>query len=265
MLGKECQNKNKDLILLSKISGLLKIFLVAIVFAVPIEASAQEPVEKKPEKNWKGNVEAGTTIVNGNTKQESLFNKSDIRYKKGNWGDKFKTRMENTKTNNVRVRERYDVNNSLRYDYDEMHFSFVELEYIDDRYGGYDYRISESVGYGYHFIKSDEMMLSSQFSAGSRQVKFTNADKEDSWLVRVGGDFEWKINKDIEFKQHLDLSFDRETEITRSDTSLKIKMRSISDSLYFSLSYFLERKSNTVSPDVKNTDSTLMMMFGYSF
>lgn len=265
MLEKECQNRNKDLTLLKKVSELFKICLVAIIFATPMGVSAQELKKEQSKKEWKGSVEAGSTIVNGNTQQESLFNKSDIRYKKNKWGDNFRTRMENTKTNKVRVKERYDFNNSLRYDYNDLDFALFELEYIDDRYGGYDYRVSESVGYGHYFLKDEDLSLSGQFSSGSRQSRFTDGDKEESWLVRIGGDLEWKINRDIEFRQHLDISFDKETEITRSDTSLKIKMRNISDSLYFSFSYFLERKSNTVSPEVKNTDSTMMLMFGYSF
>ncbi len=259
--------------MIKKVYKIIKLVLVVFIFW-PVNSFAEFAenwdedsffAQELPEKRWKGSVEGGSTLIKGNTDQESTYGKANIKYKKEKYSNLFKTRLENTKTDKVRVKERYDVNDTLRYSYANGNFSLIELEYIDDRYGGYDYRISESIGYGRKFIEDEEINFSVQGSAGSRQVKFTDGDKEDSWLVRIGGDLSWEIDNDIEFKQHLDISFDKETEITRSDTSLKIKMTSVSDSLYFTLSYFLERKSNTSSPEIKNTDSTLMLMFGCDF
>lgn len=221
--------------------------------------------QELPEKKWKGSFEGGSSVIKGNTNQESTYGKASVKYKKEKYSNLFKTRLENAKSNKVRIKERYDLNNNLRYSYTKKNFSLLETEYIDDRYGGYDYRISESVGYGRKIIEDEDMQLLIQMSAGSRQIKFTNGDKERSWLVRFGGDLNWEIENDVEFKQHLDISFDKDTEIIRSDTSVKITMSPLSESLYLAISYFLERKSNTSSPSIKNTDSTLMIMFGYDF
>ncbi len=248
-------------------SKIVKLTAIFLIFLFPVDIFAQESANKviKAEKLWKGSAEGGSTIVRGNTHQESTYGKGNVEYKKDKLTNLFKTRLENTKTNKVRVKERYDLNNRLRHNYNKKDFALFEIEYVDDRYGGYDYRVSESLGYGRNFVDNEGFSVSGRTSIGSRQSKFIDGDREESLLVRIGGDLDWKIKEGVEFKQHIDISFDQDTEITRSDTSVKIRMKSISDSLYFTLSYFLERKSNVPSPEIKNTDSTLMLMFGYDF
>ena len=247
------------------------IFLIAVFLFLPTNSFSQETLEaknsdtQKTSKFWNGHAEGGSTLVKGNTNQESVYGKINVTYKKEDISNLLKTRLENTKADKARIKERYDINNNFRYNFTKKNFTLLELEYIDDRYGGYDYRISESIGYGRNFIDEKTLDFSGQISAGSRQIKFTNSGKEESWLIRVGGDLNWKIKEDVEFKQHLDVSFDKETEIIRSDTSIKVKMKSLSESVYFTASYFLEKKSSTASSQIKNTDSTMMLMFGYDF
>jgi len=230
------------------------------------EANPQELVYNKPKpKHWKANIEAGATIAQGNSKQESVYGKNNLDYKKGKWTDLFRSRLENTKINDTRSRERYDVNNQTRYNFRERNYQVAELEYISDRYGGYNYRTSETYGYGYDIIKREDLNLSSQISAGFRQYKLTNGHTHNSPLARLTGNLNWKIKKGISLQENLDVSIDKQTTIAKSDTALRIRIDSISHSFYLHLGYIIEHRTNTASADVKNTDSTFMTMIGYDF
>ena len=253
---------------------LLSIFSVIIVevkAAADLKNSVQENPANTPSepKNLKLYIEAGANISQGNTRQEDFYVKNNLDYKFAqSWTEILRTRLENKKTNNLRVKERYDVNNQLRFNFSEKNYRFGELEYIDDRYGGYDYRVSETVGLGRNLISkkdinnNDIMTLSIQIGAGLRQSKLTTDEKENSPLARASGDFSWKIKDGLNFQERLDFSVDESVAITKSDASLKL---AVSKSLYLQLGLFIENRSNTASSNIKKTDSTVMTMIGYSY
>lgn len=221
--------------------------------------------QEENKKNWKVHIEAGGTFSKGNTNQKSLFSKNNFDYKKDKWTEIFKSRLENTEVNRVRAKERYDLNNQLRYNFSEKNFRVLEAEYIDDRYAGYDYRASLTYGYGRNIIESKETKLASQLSFGARQSQFTNGNSESSWLVRLTTNFEHKFKEDIIFSENLDISIDKNVLITKSDSSLKIRLKGINNSLFLQLGYFFENRSNSSQSNVKKTDSTLMTMIGIDF
>ncbi len=211
---------------------------------------------------WKRSVEGGISIENGNSESESFYGNTKIDYDSGNkWKDIFNARGENKKENEERSKEEYRVNNQTRYVVTTLNYSFLELEYVDDRYGGYDYRISETIGLGRNIIKTDNINLTAQFSTGLRQIKFSDQDKEDSLVARLGSNLEWKLNSTVSFNEDFDISIDNNARITRSDSNLKIMMNK---SLYLKISLFIENKSN-VPEGIKNTDNRTMVIIGYDF
>jgi putative salt-induced outer membrane protein len=221
--------------------------------------------QEEKEKNLKVHIEAGGTFSKGNSNQQSLFSKNNLEYKKDKWTEIFKSRLENTKVNRVRSKERYDLNNQLRYNISEKNFRVFEAEYIDDRYAGYDYRASLTYGYGRNFIENEKTKFSSQLSFGARQSKFTNGQSESSPLIRFTSNLEHKFKDDIIFNENLDISIDKDVVITKSDSSLKIRLKSVNKSLFLQLGYFLENRSNSSTSNAKKTDSIFMTMIGLDF
>ncbi len=228
-------------------------------------AQERKKEESVKEKSIKSNIEAGATISQGNTEEESIYSKTKIDYQKERYSNILKTRMENTKVNDLRVKERYDINNQTRYNFSKKNYRFLEIEYIDDRFGGYDYRSSETVGLGRDLVKRENIVLSGQLSAGLRQSKFTDSEKENTFLVRAGFDFNWKIKEGVEFNEHLDISRDQDATITKSDASLKISLDKIHHSIYLQIGYFFENRSAVPDPSFNKTDTTFMTTIGYSY
>lgn len=246
-----------------KLSPFFILFIAFII--VPDSILFAQEKKKDEEKVWKINIEAGMTLSKGNSRQESIYSKNSVDFNKEKWTNLFKTRLENTTANKERVKERYDVNNQTRYNFSKRNYRLAEFEYIDDRFGGYDYRISETFGYGRDLIKKPNMDLSLQLSGGFRQVKLTNSDKDLTWLVRSTIHFDWKIKDGIRLIENLDISVDNERIITRSDTSFRIVLKNLSESIYLQIGYFLENRSDATEAGVKNTDTTFMNTIGYNF
>lgn len=217
--------------------------------------------DKANKNNLQASIEGGITLENGNSDTEFYYGSLKANYTiNDKWSDIFNFRGENRIENHQRLKEEYRFNDQLRYSVSQLNYSFIELEYVSDRYGGYDYRISETFGLGRNFIKKDDFILSAQISTGLRQSKFSNSDKDDSFVGRVGSNIDWKIKSNLSFSENFDISLDNEGTIIKSDTNLRV---AISESLYLKFNYFIENKSD-VPQGIKNTDNRLMFIIGYS-
>ncbi len=241
---------------MNKILKLL-ISLSFVIFAINAFA---EDVKKDKEKKFRLSLEAGATIVNGNSKSQSFYSdvKNNYVFKEG-WRNILQGRAENKSENDIRSREYYRVNNQTRYSIGKANYALLELEYVDDRFGGFDYRASETLGFGREIYKNDEISFSGQAGGGYRQIKLSNGEQTALFTARSALDFTWQLTKTIYFNEHIDISIDRESTITRSEANLKAQLNS---SLYLKIFYLIENRS-AVTQGVKNTDSTTMLIFGY--
>jgi len=241
--------------------SVLFLFIISLFFLSPPSFAQEKSLKEESAKPYKGSIEFGLKIVNGNSKEQSIYGKGELEYKKDLWTNLFKARAQNSKENGIRSKEEYRANNQTRYNFTAKNYSFGELEYVNDRFSGNKYRISEIAGYGRNLLENKKFVLSSRIGAGLRQNKFTNGNSENSWLARVGGDFSWQITPDISFKEITNVSIDKKSTIIESDTSLKIM---IQKTLYLKFSSIIEKQSS-VEPGIKNTDITTLITIGYQF
>lgn len=225
-------------------------------------AYAAENATLEKEKSYKGSLDFGATFANGNSKEQSIQSNFDLQNslsdKKSNL---LKARAQNTKTNKIRTRETYYVNNQTRRNISKSNFKFLEVEYVSDRYGGYNYRISETVGLGRKLLDKKDLKLTIQASAGMRQTKLTTDDKSNDVIVRFGSGFDVKLNENVSFEEDLDISFDQIATIIRSDSNVKVL---ISKSLYLKFGVLVQRVSN-VPQGRKNSDVNTALKIGYEF
>ncbi len=205
-------------------------------------------------------IEAGAIIEHGNTESKSYYGSIKKEYIINDKAKNiFNSRAENKEENYVRSKEEYRINNQTRYLFTKFNYAFLEMEYVSDRYGGYNYRSSETIGLGRKLIKKDNIDLIFQSSAGLRQSETSDDVKQDGWVIRFASNLDLKLKDDLFFEQNIDLSIDDNNIITKSNTNLKLI---ILKSFYFKLDFSLEHKKNVPS-DIKNTDSRMMFVIGY--
>lgn len=212
-------------------------------------------------KNFSGNVEFGSTFETGNTQKEELKTNASLSYEKEKWQNITKLKASNGKENDTRYDEEYRINNQLRYNRSNKDYFFGEAEYVNDRFSGFDYRISELAGYGYKLLSTDTMSLSVETSIGARQSKFINSDTENSFLGKIGQTYTWDINKNLSFSESLGISLASDSTITEFEAAFKSK---ITDSLYLKASFEVEHISD-VPANTKKTDTVAGLTLGYDF
>ena len=216
----------------------------------------------KQDKKYQASFEGGITIESGNSKTEALYSKASFTYQfNPKWSNKLSLRAENKKENDLRSKEEYLIKDQTKYNITDKHFTILELESNSDRFSGFNYRNSQILGYGYNIINNDKTKLSVDSGLGLRQTKFTNGDKEDSWLGKVGLDFSQQFTKNTSFIEEIDISFNDKNTISNSDSSLKI---TLTDQLYLKANLLLEHQSN-VAANIKKLDSRTSLIIGYDF
>ncbi len=224
--------------------------------------SAPEAVEQF---TWRdavsGSVEAGATFNTGNSEEEQINAAAEVTFERGKWENITELSLDTTKANDIRTEEEYRANNQTRYNFSEKDYGFFELDYVKDRFSGFDHRLSESLGYGRHLIKKDNMNLSAEASVGARQTQFTDGEDAESLLGTLSADYDWKFSDDLAFEQRLSASFASDTNIYRSYSAVR---SDLTETLFLKLSFDVENFSN-VPTDRDSTDTETRLVLGYAF
>ena len=93
--------------------------------------------DKANKNNLQASIEGGITLENGNSDTEFYYGSLKANYTiNDKWSDIFNFRGENRIENHQRLKEEYRFNDQLRYSVSQLNYSFIELEYVSDRYGG---------------------------------------------------------------------------------------------------------------------------------
>jgi len=240
----------------------IKQILFLTLIASSICSNSFAKLITQEEEKYEGSFDLGATFSNGNSKEQSIQSNFDFDYHfSKEISNHLKARAENKEQNEVRTKEEYFFNNQTRQDIDKLNFKYAELQFVSDRFGGYNYRVSEAVGLGRRLLDNKKYKISVQAGVGLRQSKLINDEKRNSPTLNFGSDIDLKINEHVSFEEFLSISADNYATIIRSDANLKIL---VSKKLYFKFGILIERTSS-VPAGTKNSDITTGLKLGYEF
>lgn len=237
---------------------------IVFIFLFTFNAYAQETqtTQAQNPKKIKGSFDIGLTLSKGNSQEQSIQSNLNFDYKIAEEvHDLLRVRAENKEQNYVRTKEEYFLNNQLRKDISKLNFKFLELQFVSDRFGGFNYRVSETAGFGRKLLDSEKYKVSVQTGVGLRQSKLTTGQKRSRATLIFGSNMDFKINENVSFEEFLNISADNYATIIRSDANLKVL---ISKKLYLKFGILVERTSN-VPLGKKNSDITTALKLGYEF
>jgi len=219
-------------------------------------ANAEESIKHK------GTAEGGITIANGNTESENYRGSLSFTSTYDIYTNIFKADALNVKETGNRTGERYDISNQTKAKFSETSYGFLQVDFTEDRYQGFNYRVSELVGIGNYFTKSDDLTILGEIAAGARQTDFTlSTDDEETAIVRLSADIDWKINEHVTFDHRTDYSIGEDNNLTHMTTGVKAF---IDQNLYIRFAHELIHNSETPLA-VKNTDTRTFVTVGYEF
>ena len=214
-------------------------------------------------EKWKGNIELGYVKTSGNTEAETLNTKANAETDREIWRHKLNFEALKNSDQGTTTAERYLVSGQSDYKLKgKKNFFFVYISYEDDRFSGYDYQMTEAIGYGRRVLDENNMTLDLEIGPGARQKKVeSTGDVESESLVRGAARYAWKITDHSKLTEDLTAEVSEDVTVTKSVTGLSAKINS---SLATKLTYTVKNTSK-VPAGTKKTDTELAVTLVYGF
>lgn len=236
-----------------------KMILLALVLGA---TSMNHGVRAEPASTWKGDAELGVLNTTGNTKTRNITAKGKIVNDRDRWRHTFKAEVLNSSQDGGTTAERYFVSGKSDLKLTEKSYTFGLLTYENDRFSGYDYRATETLGYGRNVIKRDTLALDLEVGLGARQSKISSTrENQNELLARLAGSLAWKISDSSTFSEDLSSDIGEKSTVTKSVTALKTQ---IIGNLASKLSYTAQYATK-VPAGVTNLDTETAVTLVYSF
>jgi len=238
-------------------STVLAAGLLAISFAVPVLASAEEEA-------WKGELGLGGVRTGGNTQMQSI----NATAKTGrSWGA-FELNISGTALSSsdrgAITSEKYNAGLSLNYHISDRLFVFQDTGFVKQRFSGYKHRVIATAGVGYKVIKTEAHTLEVMAGGGVRSSKIEGpGGKTENEGVGGGSvDYHWVISPTSSFTQSISSQYGKKNTVSTSNSDLSMQ---IIGNLSAQIGFHLTHTSKVPSPTIKKTDTESVVNMVYSF
>jgi putative salt-induced outer membrane protein len=229
--------------------------LGALVLSISTTTYAETAVSDASvlDTRWKGNVEIGFVRTAGNTETETLNAKAKAETEREKWRHTINLEALNSSDQKVATAERYMLSGQSSFKMGAKNFFYALASYEDDRFSGYDYRVTESIGYGRRVIGEPTLTLDLEIGPGARQSRLDSGKTEDELLARGAAKLMWKVSDTSKFTEDFSTEVSKDVTITKSVTGLSAK---VNGSLATKLTYTIKNTSD-VPPGIEKTDSEM--------
>jgi len=239
--------------------SMLRLFLMLTAGLVIAHSAIAADVTVPPE--WKGEAELGLVYTSGNTETDTVNLKAKIAREELKWRHTASVAGLRTSDNSSTTAQRVEVKGQSDYKFSKHEYIFGLVNYENDRFSGYHYRISESVGYGRRVVDRPGMTLDLEVGPGARQSKLDDGSRENEFVVRGAAKYAWSISETSKFTEDLGVEAGKDNTVSKSVTALSSK---INGNLAMRLSYTIKYTSS-VPPTIKNTDTETAVTLVYSY
>jgi putative salt-induced outer membrane protein len=215
---------------------------------------------------WSSRSQAGFVMARGNTEAETANAKFEIAWEIEEWKHSFDSSFLYGRSGGITTAQRWDADWQTDHKLSERFFWFGALRYQDDRYGGFDYQGSVSLGAGRVFIDTDETKLSAQLGAGVRRLRPEELIRDEFLEVvdRIPGEieddivgngalkFEHAFNDSTKILNTLQVETGAANTLTQNELAIQVKM-----SRLLALSLGLKVRNNSEPPPELRQSDTL--------
>jgi putative salt-induced outer membrane protein len=227
-----------------------------------IAATAMAFASFAQSEEWKGNAELGFVQTGGNTDTSSL----NLKGKGVRDGDEWRTTVEagalNSKNTGVTTSKKYNFSIQEDWKLTESGYLFARFGYEQDKFGGYNSRMSETIGYGFDILKEDAMTWNAEIGGGARQSEDTAGVKTSDNIVRASTVFNWKISDTTAFSQ--ELSTEGSSKGGCTTKSVTALTNQVAGNLSSKISYSVTNNSKAPA-GVKASDTILAASLVFSY
>ena len=204
-------------------------------------------------------AELGFLMSSGNSESRSINGKLSAEYNLEKW--KYKGAIDGLSAASAdpdvpgsemeTSAQRYGFNLQADRKLQNNHSLFVKGSYDDDRFSGFDYETSASLGYGHQVIKSPRRNFRVEVGPGFRISQPEVGEREDEAVIATSFLFDQRIGDTSKFSQILDIDAGDERTISTSVTSLSAQ---IVGQLAMKLSFTMKHNSDPAIDEDTNIE-----------
>lgn len=240
---------------------LKKVLPLAIMALSTAPALATEATETSLPK-WGGGAELGAIWTAGNTDTSSINGKFAVKREGTDWVSSLNLTALSSEDEEKTTKEKYTGQIQLDRKLSEHSYIAAVIQQDRDRFSGFEYQGTASVGYGYRAIKSENMDLAFEAGPGyyREHVRDTHEINEEA-IGRIAMNYQWTIREGVSFIEEAVAEMGSDNQTYRSETGLKSQ---INGSLATKLTYKIKHVAE-VPEDTKKTDSEFGVTLVYSF
>lgn len=236
---------------------------LAVMFAImgthAVHADTATPKAKSP---FKASVGLGLVVTTGNTRTKNLNVKGDVVYAPGRWHHELHASALNASTKGQTTAERYYATGKSQFNFTKYNYTFGQVNYDNNRFSGFNYLVTETLGYGRNLIKRPALSLDVEAGGGLRQSRIiATGQAQNEGVAQASGNLAWNLTDKSTFSQELSSIIGQKRSVSRSVTSLKMQ---VVGNLAADLSYTIEYTSSVPAGFVKiftQTSVTLVYNF----
>lgn len=210
---------------------------------------------------WKSQAELGYVTTSGNTDTSSVNAKIDVTNEREKWRHNVNLEGYGAETDGVASAERYQFTEKTDYKFNEFDYLFLRTDYDDDRFSGFEYQASFSLGYGRRLINEDAMIFDVEVGPGVRYTKVETFSTDREALFRLAAKYSWDISENARFTQELTSDQGENLTVSKSVTALQAN---INRSLSMKLTHLIKHSSD-VPIGAKKTDKATAVTLVYLF
>lgn len=236
----------------SRIARLAALAAAVILFhAAP--ASAQ----------WTGRGEAGAVIASGNTDTKAFNAKLAVNHKDDQWSQQYGLAGVYASNAIGTTAQRWEALAQTKYQFNPQNFTFGGLRYESDKFSGFRYQGTASLGVGHTFSDTPEYLLTAQIGAGYKFFEkravysplgvLLRPDERDNAVAGIAAvDFRKQLTTTTSITNKFTAEYTSENTFLQNELALQVKM---SDKLALAVGYAV--RYNTDPPSTFGNSDTL--------
>jgi putative salt-induced outer membrane protein len=211
--------------------------------------------------DWSGEGDLGMVVARGNTDTDTISAKLAIKKTQDEWEHNAGLAFLRSTNAGVTSAERFALTGQSDYAIDEHSYYFGSLRYEDDKFSGFDYQSSATVGYGRKFIDTEVATLKGELGVGYRQTKLETFSSEGDAILRAAMNYTRNLTDTTSFSNDTLVESGSNNTFAQNITGLSVR---INDSLAMKVGF--EVRYNSEAPlGLKSTDTITTLNLNYKF
>jgi putative salt-induced outer membrane protein YdiY len=224
---------------------------------------------------WNGKLSFGVDIKDGNSKKLDVLTSVDLRRLSSSSRTKINYLTQFSKASGEQTSNNHKLNSTFDIFYSKKVFlRLADLEFFKDKFQNIKSRTTVGLSLGYTILDSNKHELDIALGPSFQQTKYidvpiTSKDTETSPVLQFSSDYEYEVNKDIDFELSYKAQLVKE-ESGRFIQNIKstIEIEVIND-FDIEILAILDRVENPVETSTgvvpKKNDITMSFGLGYEF